>query len=784
MSNVPFELNNINNMGVGYLFEKELNINDQDINKMLEDIDLQIKNLQLQDEFDNLKKDLFNSAPKEAEPDFWAMTEQWAKENNPELQNIQSHQSSVSSVESVKQEPSIKNPELQKVKDNKVEHKADENYIKNESQKLRIEKPEVHKPVAKVETPVEEKPSLNNSLSSAEKSQREADIGTVILERQISMKETHEKRINIAKNTGDLREMNRVSDRNRIEEMAFKINEKNIHAQYLSDNPMKAGVNSAPKSEIDALKKAKIDYAEKYGTENAKFTTFLSKDDVELGTPKSETHRLRSGINDNRDSKNFGRKQNTIEVTHPDLDYGVMLKKSQETPLFDIKNNEKAVNQPRDFFNNYRIPGENKNMREHMDWQKNPENPTADSNKFSSHWYNAKQSMNEAHQREMDKALLKDDEKDINLLKNKIDVEKKLFDFHEKNAMVEERKHFSQVNNNRGYGSYTNSPEKAEAFGPSMEEKQALHQAYTNHYLESKGLTIDNSNVSEGKMALHQAQTKDLMNSTYGSQDWKDKTNAHTVENFRQDYIENKVDGNYEKIMRDNLEPGKNYNIRAYNDKTKQLYSHPFNVNEVKQDMSVKNDMQQENKVNVNLNEQSQNNQIKSHNISEVNNNISSMRNKHLNNEQSQSNTVKNPSLNSENKNYSSSYRQEQSSFEDQYKKQDVSNSVEKTNQTQSNKVDINSQKQEQNKNVQSVKTENPNMKDMQNNSKLKSGIVSDHTSKTPNQNETLGNKQKTKEFSMEGAKKQEINLDKREADIKQNIQSQNPQLKKNDLGY
>ena len=72
----------------------------------------------------------------------------------------------------------------------------------------------------------------------------------------------------------------------------------------------------------------------------------------------------------------------------------------------------------------------------------------------------------------------------------------------------------------------------------------------------------------------------------------------------------------------------------------------------------------------------------------------------------------------------------------------------------------------------------------MQNNSKLKSGIVSDHTSKTQNQNETLGNKQKTKEFSMEGAKKQEINLDKRESDIKQNIQSQNPQLKKNDLGY
>jgi hypothetical protein len=68
----------------------------------------------------------------------------------------------------------------------------------------------------------------------------------------------------------------------------------------------------------------------------------------------------------------------------------------------------------------------------------------------------------------------------------------------------------------------------------------------------------------------------------------------------------------------------------------------------------------------------------------------------------------------------------------------------------------------------------NSKLNEFKNESKFKAGVISEHTQKTPNQSETLGNKQNTKEFNLDNAKKpyvgKEIDLEQREISIKKKL--------------
>lgn len=745
MSEIAFDLNNINNMGVGYLFEKELDIQDNDINKMLEDIDKQLKSLELKESLDNLKADLFNSEPKEAEPDFWAMTEEWAKHLHPQMEAIEDRSVNNSHIaEPVNQITQTHTPVLEEVKQNKVEHLADQNYVHNESQKLRVEKPEVFNKENHVTEKAVSKSSYTNKLTPEEKTQRESDIGTIILDREIKMHDTHAERLKVAKETGNLREINQVTDRNRIEEMEFKVSEKNIHSQYLSSTPLEAYSIAPTDSEKRALGDAKYAYYEKYG--EGKFTKFLSKDDIEMGSVQSQKNERKHSINSDRSSARFGQRNNTVDITHPDLDYGLMLKKAQETnPYQKAETQETSYKTPRDFFNNYPIAGENKNMREYMDWQKNPENPRSNSINFSSHWNDARNSMDRMHNEQREKMLLNHnlDEKEFKQFEQRTDLEKQLFNFHEKEAMVEERLHFAHQNNNLGYQEYKAHPERAKVFAPTMEEKQNLHQAHTQYYLETKGLVINNENISEARQSLHQAQTKDLMASSYNSPDWQEKTKVHAVENFQQDYIDGRTTkDNYENVLRENFEPGKNYDVRLYNDQSKSFDTMKFTGQpEAKvQEKAVEKTVKQEQKLEKQSVKFETSNNFKAPNTSEVNANIANMRNKRA---------------------ISSDERQGSFTGVKHTK------NVYEPNKKVSNTV--------------SQKEANPSMKEFQIKSQIKVGAISQHTQKTPNQAEVLGKKQNTPEFKMDNVKKpKEIDLQAREDRVK----AQHTIKKDDGLGY
>lgn len=751
MSNIAFDLNNINNMGVGYLFEKELNIQDVDINKMLEDIDSQLKSLSLKESLDNLKADLFNSEPKEAEPDFWAMTEEWAKHLYPEMENIEVRSVDNSHiVEPVNQQTQTHTPVLEEVKQNKISHNADQEYITKEAQHIRAEKPEVVKHEDSVMAKPEHKAGYSNKLTAEEKHQRESDVGSIILDREVKMHDTHAERLKVAKETGNLKEINQVTDRNRIEEMEFKVSEKNIHSQYLTSTPLEAYSVAPSDSEKRALGDAKYAYYEKYG--EGKFTKFLSKDDIEMGGVQSQKNEKKHSINSDRSSPRFGQKNNTIDITHPDLDYALILKKSQETNPYakqentvnrDISSNK--FKQPADFFNNFKVPGENKTMREYMDWQKNPENPRSDSNKFSSHWNDAKNSMNKMHDEKRQQMLLNHnvDDKIFKQFEQKTNLEKQLFNFHEKEAMVEERLHFAHQNNNLGYLEYKGHPEKAKVFAPTIEEKQNIHNAYKEYYLESKDLVINNDNISQSRQELHQAQTKDLMASSYNSTDWNEKLKVHAVENFQQDYIDGKTTkDNYENVLRENFEPGKNYDVRLYNTQKQGFDTMKFTGQpETKvQEQAMENTAKQEQKMVQSVKVETTKQQFKTPNVSEVNSNISNMRSKRA---------------------ISSDERQGSFTGIKQTK------NVYEPNKKVSNTV--------------SHKQVNPAMSEYQNKSQFKSGIVTESAQKTPNQSETLGTKQPTKNFDLQSAKKPvEIDLQAREDRVK----SQHSIKKDDSLGY
>lgn len=747
MSNSQFELNNINNMGIGYLFEKELNIQDNDINKLLSDLDSQIKGLHLQEEVDSLNKNLFNSPTTDVEPDFWAMTEEWAKQYQPQIEAVEPRKeiSSVT-VEPIKETPKLDSHVLFEVNSNKTEQKTDEVYVSNEAQRIRTEKPETHyTPAKQVNSQPEEQKEFSKPLAVDPKTKKEIDVYTVIYDRSVAMQDTHTSRMEAAKNSGDLNKVMMATDRNRIEKMQFEVTAKETCSQYLAENFAERAQMGATKSDKDILSKSKLDFYDKYG--EGKFTQFLSKDDIEMGAVKSKEVESKRTINSDRSSKSFGHKNNTIDVTHPDLDYGLMLQKAEQFKEINTKNTKNDLNstkdlekanrykQPRDFFNNYNIPGENKNMREHMDWLKNPNNKVVDSNKFSSHFYDARKSMENSHQEGREKILLNPsaDDKTLKLYEQQIGVEQKLFNIKEKEAMVEERLHFSQQNNNLGYQEYANNPQKAiNSFGPKMEEKQDLYNAHTQYYLESKNLVLNNDNISEGRQALHQEQTKDLMNSTYNSDDWKSKRNTHVVENFQQDIIDGKVSGNtmkqHEEVLRNNFEPGKNYNVRIYDDKSKDFNTMSFSG---KEDTPVYSQKPQEIKIEKNLDTLNKDS-ASLPKLNEVQNNISNIRNKA---------DIKSPQIESSNKRNIPTIQKERGNT------QSVNNP----------KVETNSK-----------------LNEFKNESKFKTGVISEHTQKTPNQAETLGNKQNTKEFNLDNAKKpyvgKEIDLEQREISIKKKL--------------
>ena len=688
MSNVTFEMNdinNLNNLGVGYLFEKELNIKDDDINKMLENLDNQLKQANAQEELKSLFAEVNESKePKGVEPDFWAMTEEWAKKNNPQIESITSNNIN-NLVDIPKHEVAIKQDNnVFESKNNNVAKNEKDTYIQNQSSLIQPIQNTV-KQENKNQVQLQEQNEVKTTpLSTTEK--KDIDVNAIIMDRRAKMDKTHLETVEAAEKTGNLKTINYINDRNRVEQLDFDVKAKEIRADYLSET--------------------------------------FEKQDIEMARPKSEIAQERNAVKSDISNPDFGKRNNTIQETHPSLDYGLLMNNAnQKQDISKLEPSDTLVNknfnpnkeqsstgykQPRNFFNNYNIAGEGKTMRDHMDWQKDDNNLRGNSLSFDQYWNDARKNMTEVHKSEREQALL-NGKNALNIHEKKVDVETKLFNVYEKQAEVEKREFFSQGSSNPEYKNYHKNPELAKAtFGPSRQDKQELHQAHTDYYLTANNLKLDKE-IDPGRAMLHKEQTNDLMNSTPGTDDWKHKEKTHAVENYNMDYRQGKVEQkdynkNMDTVLRQNLEPGKNYDVRVFDGSG--LTTVKFTGQETKQP------------------EQKQ---------PQVNNEINSNKIEQKESGMSQANPIKIE------KNLDSLKKQHEG-----FKHNRDGNGL----------------------------------KDLSEKSSIKSGVVSNQLKTKQPQQDVLSNKQKTDDFKLENAKKPNVNLDERESNIKMTIKH------KQGLGY